>query len=256
MDVVQYLERLQLKSEFPTLRFLKKLQLAHLKAIPFENLEIHYGNRILLDYRHIENKILGSKRGGYCFELNGLFSELLKKLGFECYLSSASFYMGEEKYSDEMDHMLIIVELDEGSFVTDVGLIDGFHQPKLLTENEVFLDHIYYYRWGRNPDGHFLLQKSADGISFKTYYRTPITKKSFIEFLHQNDKHQDSLDSFFVQNKIASRLDEMGQRIKLTGDKLEIIRGSESKIIEISNEDDFLSKLEEFFGITYDSLIQ
>lgn len=61
---------------------LKKLQQSHMINIPFENLDVIAGRSINLDYENLFNKIVKNGRGGYCFELNILYSFLLKALGF------------------------------------------------------------------------------------------------------------------------------------------------------------------------------
>ncbi len=65
------------------LESLKFLQRQHLLTVPFENLDIHWKRPIVLDGNHFYDKIIGDKRGGFCYELNGLFYELLAEIGFQ-----------------------------------------------------------------------------------------------------------------------------------------------------------------------------
>ena len=83
MNKEKYLRRIGItKTGFPAnLENLKFLQKQHLVHIPFENLDIHWKRLILLDVAGFYKKIVGEKRGGFCYELNGLFYELLKELG-------------------------------------------------------------------------------------------------------------------------------------------------------------------------------
>ena len=66
-----------------TLKNLKALQRQHLLRVPFENLDIHWKRPINLDNKEFYEKIVGEKRGGFCYELNGLFFELLSEIGFQ-----------------------------------------------------------------------------------------------------------------------------------------------------------------------------
>ena len=102
MDVSQYLARIQVDA--PTRidqASLAKLQLAHLKAVPFENLDIHYGKHITLDVDQFFEKIVVNKRGGFCYEINGLFHALLCELGFKAKIISACTSGADGGFAEE-----------------------------------------------------------------------------------------------------------------------------------------------------------
>ena len=83
MDTKSYLQRIKIsKFEKPNLSFLSKLQEHHLLTVPFENLDIHQGDKIVLAENRIYEKIVVNERGGFCYELNGLFCWLLRFLDF------------------------------------------------------------------------------------------------------------------------------------------------------------------------------
>ena len=93
MNYIQYLHRLQVNTtENPSYSFLSKLQEQHLSTIPFENLDIHQGNKIVLDQDRIYEKIVKCGRGGFCYELNGLFCRLLRSLGFSSHKKSSALW--------------------------------------------------------------------------------------------------------------------------------------------------------------------
>ena len=75
--------------EAPSLDALASLHRAHLLAVPFENLDISLGRPIRLDRDAMYAKVVGARRGGYCYELNGLFALLLRHLGYAVTLVSA-----------------------------------------------------------------------------------------------------------------------------------------------------------------------
>jgi N-hydroxyarylamine O-acetyltransferase len=73
-NIDDYLQRLNYAgSTSPTAKTLRQLHLAHLQNVPFENLSIHSGEPIVLDDQALFEKIVGRRRGGFCYELNGLY---------------------------------------------------------------------------------------------------------------------------------------------------------------------------------------
>ena len=82
MDVDAYLQRIGTeRPAAPTLDALAELALAHLYSVPFENLDIAAGRRLSVELEAIHDKVVTRRRGGFCYELNGLFAGLLRALG-------------------------------------------------------------------------------------------------------------------------------------------------------------------------------
>src|SRR5690349_16698125 len=114
----------------PTLETLRLLQRQHLLNVPFENLDIHWKRPIVLDTGKFYEKIVGEKRGGFCYELNGAFNELLRHAGFETRLVSARVFNPETKvFGPEFDHMMIVVSIGDEEFIADVGFGDFIAEP-------------------------------------------------------------------------------------------------------------------------------
>src|SRR5205085_8232372 len=84
----------------PGLITLTGLQRAHMLSVPFENLDVHLGRRLVLDPAANFEKIVGRRRGGWCFELNGLFGWLLEQLGFDVTLLGSRVDIGDGRGSD------------------------------------------------------------------------------------------------------------------------------------------------------------
>lgn len=83
MEIGAYLERIGYTGECTiTLQTLTAIHEAHLRAIPYENLDIHLGRTLSLDIEAIYDKIVTRRRGGWCYEMNGLLSWALRELGF------------------------------------------------------------------------------------------------------------------------------------------------------------------------------
>ena len=101
MNIRTYLERIgydkPVRLDVETLR---GLHYAHLLAIPFENLDIQLGKPIQLTERALWEKIVIRKRGGFCYELNGLFAWLLKQIRYNVtYLNGRVYNSNGEAWS-------------------------------------------------------------------------------------------------------------------------------------------------------------
>lgn len=247
IDAASYLERLGLADGNADLKFLKSLHRAHLLNIPFENLDIHYGKKIILSIHRIFDKIIYRKRGGICYELNALFYHLLNELGYNAFLASAKVFKEEGILTPEYDHMIILVTLKNETYLVDVGFGALFSEPKRIS-NQPQLDYTEYYRFITDPDGFYVLQQSKDGSDYKSIYRFDLTAREMIIFLERCNFHQESMDSHLKQNKIISQLFREG-RITLTDRKLKMRWEGEETESLISSEDEFLAKLDEHFKI-------
>jgi arylamine N-acetyltransferase len=90
MEISKYFERVHYNGAIvPTLQLLNTLQKLHLLNVPFENLDIHYKVPIELNLTNIFEKVINKRRGGFCYELNGLFYKLLRSIGFHVKMVSA-----------------------------------------------------------------------------------------------------------------------------------------------------------------------
>jgi N-hydroxyarylamine O-acetyltransferase len=123
LDLDAYFRRIAYSGmRTPTLATLRELQLRHALAIAFENLDALARRAVRLDAESLQRKIVGAGRGGYCFEQNLLFSQVLRALGFPVTALAARVVW--ERPVDEIrprSHMLLLVELDEGRYLSDVG---------------------------------------------------------------------------------------------------------------------------------------
>jgi len=116
MDITAYLQRINYRGSLaPSAQTLRELQLAHLFAVPFENLSIHSAEPIVLNDDALFEKIVLRRRGGFCYELNGLFAALLRQLGFEVTMLSAGVNNSEGVFGPDFDHMTLLVVPSEDS---------------------------------------------------------------------------------------------------------------------------------------------
>jgi N-hydroxyarylamine O-acetyltransferase len=255
IDQSAYLKRIGVEKEEPSLSFLRTLHKNHLLNIPFENLDIHYGQKIVLDYQKVFKKVIERHRGGFCYELNGLFYQLLLSLGFRCHLISGRVRNREtDELGREFDHMIILVFDESDSWLIDVGFGEGFIEPKKIDTKTVQMDYTKYWRMTQDADENYLLQVSNDASHFETIYQFDLVPRQMIEFMWMCDYHQTSPDSFFTGKKLITQLTPTG-RVTLTDRTLKIHSLSTTSEMDILNEDEFLSKLKEHFGISFKQLI-
>src|SRR2546427_10996750 len=107
-----YTERIGYRGPLrPTVEVLRKLQRGHMLSVPFENLDIHLGRPIIQSGNAFYDKIVKHRRGGFCYELNGSFASLLKKLGFKVSMLSAGVARRGGGFSPDFDHMTLLVQL-------------------------------------------------------------------------------------------------------------------------------------------------
>ncbi|WP_440064444.1 arylamine N-acetyltransferase family protein [Streptosporangium sp. OZ121] len=132
-QITHYLDRLGVtRPAEPDVRSLRALQLAHLRTVPFENLSIHLGEAISLEPDALFDKVVGRRRGGFCYELNGLLAELLTGLGYRVTLLAARGFNGSVP-GPLFDHLVLRVDLDE-PWLVDVGFGDFADEPLRLDE--------------------------------------------------------------------------------------------------------------------------
>jgi N-hydroxyarylamine O-acetyltransferase len=142
MNIGAYLERIRYAGpRAPNAETLRALHRAHLYAVPFENLDIGRGRRLSLALPDLFDKIVTRRRGGFCYELNGLFGWLLASLGYRVTHLSARVYGGDGGLGPEFDHLVLSVTCpadsedgggDAGHWLADVGFGDSFIEPLRL----------------------------------------------------------------------------------------------------------------------------
>ncbi len=129
----RYLGRINSKIQEPSLESLSALQREHYEAVPYENIDILLGKALDLNPEIVYKKVVEDGRGGYCFELNGLYAKLLTELGYKFTQRLGRFLLGEaEGFIPMGRHRILVVELDGKKYLTDVGI--GCPTPTLPLE--------------------------------------------------------------------------------------------------------------------------
>ena len=249
MNIKDYINRINYKGDLkPSFTVLKDLQKAHLLNVAFENLDIHYGNTIDLDLIKIYHKIVEKGRGGFCYELNGLFNRLLKNIGFDSKMISARVYDNKnKKFGKEYDHLAIIVKLDKIKYLVDVGFGEFIFHPLKLE----------IYTIQSDPRGDFIIEQydqEYDQVSKIEDKKTSIEyifsekERTLNEFTEMCNYHQTNANSHFTQKKLISKPTKNG-RITITGDTLKITENGKIKKNISLNKEDYKKQLFKWFNI-------
>ncbi len=241
IDVDEYLRRIGVSARpEPSVASLVELQRAHLGSVPFENLDIHLGVPIRLDLDEILAKVVGRRRGGFCYELNGAFAWLLRELGFTVTLLEARVSPpGEPDVA--FDHLCLRVDLDE-PYLVDVGFGAAFDEPLRLVFDVDQSD----------PGGSFRIEAPIDGWSSlrrdgEFEYRLSMIARDLVDFEPGCRHHQTSPDSPFTRNTVCTRPTDAG-RVTLRGLGLIDTVGSERSESPVRS-DELQRVLADRFGV-------
>ncbi len=233
---------------------MQALHEAHLLTIPFENLSIHYGQPIILQEALLFNKIVRKHRGGFCYELNGLFAWLLTQLGFQVTLLSAEVAGDDGTFSPPFDHLTLLIHHLSGSdWLADVGFGDSFQQP-LRFEAEIEQDGAdgKTYRLQKKydeqtQDDYWIMQQFNDA-TWQPQYRFTLQPHPLTDFTARCIYQQTSPESHFTQKRICSLATHDG-RITLSDLRLITTVHCERNERELSGEEEYIATLAEQFGI-------
>ena len=249
MESKEYLKRINYSGDLsPNLVVLKQLQKAHLLTVPFENLDIHYDNPIELDIDKIYHKIVVKKRGGFCYELNGLFQKLLNSIGFDSKIISARVYNNKkEKFGEEYDHLAIIVKLNQNEYLIDVGFGEFTFYPLRFKINEIQIDPRGNFIIEKYKEEYYKVSKEDNGEKSIEYIFTE-KERDIKEFSEMCNFHQISPDSHFTHKKLISKPTERG-RITITGNSLKITESGLTKENINFNKDEYGKYLLNWFDI-------
>ena len=247
MDVDSYLARIgYCGSRAPAAETLRALHRSHLDAVPFENLDIHLGRPILLDETSLYDKIVRQRRGGFCYELNGLFVALLRCLGFAVTLLSARVVGESGEVRPEFDHLALKAEAG-GPWLADVGFGDVFSEPLRLDEPGVQVrDGAAYRVSAQGAD--WLMSRCQPGGDWQDRYHFSLTPRRLGDFTAMCRYHQTSRASHFTQGRICSRRTSE-DLVTLTDDRLIVTGVGGRRETRVGDEQGFRMALAKQFGI-------
>ncbi|MCX4433789.1 MULTISPECIES: arylamine N-acetyltransferase family protein [Streptomyces] len=248
---------------WPTSGVLRDLHLRHLKAVPFENLSIHLGEEIVLEEKRLLDKVVGGRRGGFCYELNGAFGALLGALGFDVTLLAGRVYGEEGRLGIPYDHLALRVRtVDGGDWLADVGFGAHSHYPLAFGARTEQVD----------PGGTFrVLEAGPDAAGVRgvggrreaedldvirdggPQYRLEVRPRVLGDFAAGAWWNSTSPKSHFTRSLVCSRVTEAGGRITLSGRNLTATAPDGTKeVSELATDEEVLALYRERFGIELD----
>ncbi len=249
MNVHDYLKRIGYSgSLIPGKDTLRELQKAHMFRVPFENLDIHNGKYFSIDIPSIYDKIVIRNRGGFCYELNGLFYWLLDELGFDVTLLAGRVFM-DGKLGPEFGHMNMLVRLEE-RWIADVGFGDSFIEPLKLDEEGEQKQYGRSYQISRSGDEYTLLIQDQD-TGWEPQYVFTLVPHELPEWREMNHWQQTSPDSFFTKKRVCSLPTETG-RITLRHTRLLVTEHGEKRVVKVTSPEEYNRLLREIYGIILD----
>lgn len=246
MNIEAYLQRLNYDGpRTRTIATLRALHQAHLTSVPFENLDIHLGRPIVLEEVALYDKIVRQRRGGFCYELNGLFAVLLRELGFDVMLLSGSVRNNGE-FGPEFDHLTLLVQLEE-RWLADVGFGDSFREPLRLDERNEQLQQGIAYRLS-NSGEHWNMLRRLPEQEWEPQYHFTLQPHRLADFAGMCQYHQTSPASHFTQKRICSRATPEG-RVTLSDMRLIVTANGQRQEKVFQNQEEYIHALQEQFGI-------
>ena len=246
MDIDAYLGRIGLTGRPPpTLEGLRALHRAHLAAIPYENFDVQLGRPVTIAVPAIYDKIVGRRRGGWCYEMNGLFGWALGELGFKVTRATGAVMRAAAGDAVIGNHLVLRVDLPEGVHLADVGFGDGPNEPFAVREG-TFDSNGFPYAVVRTGDGWWrLVNHPAGGAASFDFDPHPADETRLAA---KCDELQTAEASVFVQNAVAFRQ---------TPGAIDVLRGRVALRIRpdgigkrlIENADDLVATLKDVFAL-------
>ena len=252
-DAEKYLERIGVQGfEKPDKATLDALILAHLRTVPFENLDVFDADiGTSLNIESLFEKIVLNRRGGYCFELNAAFTALLESLGYECCPVAVRVVWNATRHMP-LSHRAAIVTIDGVRYFADVGFGGPSPQGTLLMDEP-----------GEQPSGSNIFVIERGGEHGTVTYRLVDGKKEKllmfredrcdpIDFLALNTHLSKSHYSMFRKGRLINLVTPTGNKT-LSGNVLTInTTGGEPVQQTLETEAEVRSALKEHFGLDVD----
>ena len=256
-DQKAYLQRINYTKDLNgTFECLRDLHYSQLFTIPFENFDIFLGRGIELEPEKLVRKLVQKKRGGYCFELNGLFLMALQSFGFKARALLARVHVKGRPTG--RGHQLSLITLEGKQWIADAGFgSDTPRAPVPFVLNQPTTHYGQTVRLVKTQHYGTMLQKRNHTIwenlySFDLEYVCP----GDIEY--GNHYTSTSPNSLFVMARVAALPVNNGV-ITLFNNKLNKTSGGNATQIQIEEDERYIESLEEHFGIrldaSYDQLI-
>ena len=212
-------------------------------AIPYENLDIHLNRTLTLDLDQIYRKIVERRRGGWCYEMNGLFAWALRELGFAVTLLGSSVGAPAQGEAGDLDHLILLVELEE-PWLVDVGFGNGILEPLLLVAGE-YQQEFSTFRLTLQDDGNWFFHNQLYG---GPGYGFSLHPRRYEGFASRCYELQTSPESGFVRTTVCHRFTPQGF-MSLRGAVLQQYKATGIAEEEIDTLSRYKQVLTDIFGL-------
>ncbi|SDM21455.1 arylamine N-acetyltransferase family protein [Allokutzneria albata] len=219
IDLAGYLARTGHPAvEAPTAAALRSLAEAHVRAIPFENIDVVLGQHKGIDVSVINSKILRGDRGGYCYEHQMLFGGVLERLGYRVRRLMAR---GKADRSGPHTHMMLVVTAEGQDFLTDIGYGANMLRPIPLVDG-VVVDQGGWELRLEDDNGWWVLSKRV-GDEWEVMYGFDLIERRRVDYEVAHHYVSTHPKSPFTGQTVVMRL-EPGLSRRLVGHTLTVER--------------------------------
>ena len=248
LDLEAYLARVGQPGGGPDGATLARLHRAHLAAIAFENLDVVVGRGVAVDLPAVQDKLVGRRRGGYCYEHGVLFAAVLTRLGFGVDRLLARIGHDVER-PPPRTHMALHVTGSDGQWLADVGFGTGLLGPLPWPGDGRETGQGGWAFRLVDDGGRQLQERTADGWTpLYTVVQEPVHASDVRMANHFTSTHPSSP---FVRRIVVVREDE-DSRTRLLGDELTVTRPDGSVSRRTVDDRELAVVLREQFGLVLD----
>lgn len=247
VDLPAYCRRIGYREELkPNLATLRALHEAHVGSIPFENIDVLLERPILLDTASLQQKLVTNRRGGYCFEQNCFFKDVIEAIGFPVVGLGARVRFGTTGIRPRT-HMTLLVEAEGRQHLADTGFgANGLLEPIPFEAGRIADLPIISFRLAQE-NGLWVLQATVDGQWSELYAFTlePQERIDYVVASHFTATYPDGI----FRKMLTAQLVRRDERRILRHGELRITRRDGEQVRPVCNEAEARAVLVEHFGI-------
>jgi len=246
MNLAAYFDRIGFAGPArPDLDTLTRLHCAHLQAIPYENLDVVLRRPLDFDPQRIFDKLVTRRRGGWCYEMNGLLAVALESIGFRLTRMAGGVHREIAGDSRVGNHLVLLVHL-ERDFIADVGFGDGLFEPVPLQlgriEQHGFVSHLEradgdWWRYRNHQNG------GAPSFDFRAEPGDTAVLAAMCTLLQQDAAHSPFTQNIVVQRRYADRVEVLRNSLRIVARP----DGRDRRVLK--SADEFITTLRDVFGL-------